>query len=264
MGIGYLPAQESAGTNSSTNPSAKRILVVDDDPKTVELVKLYLSRDGHTVETAFDGPTALRRAREHTPDLLVLDIMLPGLDGIELCKRLRNESDVLILMLTARADGEDIVRGLEAGADDYMVKPFSPRELAARSRAVLRRLPQDYHLRGAARVTCEALTVDFERHEVTVAGKPCRLTPVEFRLLGILLREPGRVFSREQLVERLFGYDYDGLERSIDVHILRLRAKVEPDRAKPRFIRTVYGAGYTFGPAPRDRLETGGSSGASA
>lgn len=219
---------------------------MDDDVKTVQLAKLYLAHDGHQVSTAHDGHTALRLARSVEPDLVVLDLMLPGIDGIEVCRRLQAESDVLILMLTARAGRDDIIRGLEAGADDYLVKPFSPRELAARSRAILRRLPRDRHLRGPVRVTQDELTVDFARQEVMIAGELRHLTAVEFRLLGTLVREPGRVFSREQLVERVFGYGYEGLERSIDAHILRLRRKIEPDRERPRYIRTVYGAGYTF------------------
>lgn len=172
--------------------------------------------------------------------------MLPGLDGLAICKQLRAESDVLILMLTARTSKDDIVIGLEAGADDYMVKPFSPRELAARSRAILRRLPEDYHLRGPTRLSCGELTVDLASHEVTVAGEPRHLTPAEFKLLVTLMHEPGRVFNRPQLVDRVFGYDYEGLERSVDVHILRLRAKIEGRPETRRYIETVYGVGYRF------------------
>ncbi|MGM0674523.1 MAG: response regulator [Spirochaetota bacterium] len=222
------------------------MLVVDDDRKTVQLVKLYLLHDGYTVATAHDGPTALERARETNPDLIVLDIMLPGLDGLAVCRQLRAESDVLILMLTARTSKDDIIVGLEAGADDYMVKPFSPRELAARSRAILRRLPEDYHLRGPARLSCGELTVDLSSHEVSVAGEPCRLTPAEFKLLVTLMHEPGRVFTRPQLVDRVFGYDYDGLERSVDVHVLRLRTKIGGRPESRRYIETVYGVGYRF------------------
>ena len=226
--------------------AGKRVLVVDDDVKTVELVRLYLNRDGYRVLTAYDGLEALRLARESHPDLIVLDIMLPGLDGLEVCRTLRAESDVPIIMLTARTTDQDRLTGLELGADDYVTKPFSPRELAARVRTVLRRLPGEALQRGPAEIKHGELTVDFLKQEVILAGNSIGLTPIEFKLLGILVREPGRVFSRAQLIEKALGYDFDGFDRTIDVHILNLRRKLEPDSRRSGYIKTVYGTGYKF------------------
>jgi DNA-binding response OmpR family regulator len=221
--------------------SDKRVLVVDDDVKTVELVKLYLNRDGYRVLTAYDGVEALRLARESRLNLIVLDLMLPGIDGLEVCRILRNESDVPIIMLTAKTTDQDKLIGLGLGADDYVTKPFSPRELAARVRAMLRRLPGE---RSPAEITQGQLTVNFLKHEASLAGKPLNLTPVEFKLLVVLIKEPGRVFSRAQLIEKALGYDFEGFDRTIDVHILNLRRKLEPAPHHPRYIKTVYGAGY--------------------
>jgi two-component system, OmpR family, alkaline phosphatase synthesis response regulator PhoP len=222
----------------------KRVLVVDDDAKTVELVKLYLNRDGYKVEVAYDGIEALRLAREARPDLIVLDLMLPGRDGLQVCQTLRQESDVPIIMLTARTTEEDKLKGLGLGADDYVTKSFSPRELAARVRAVLRRLPDESLQRGPQEAKVGDLTVNFLRHEVLYKGRMLELTPVEFKLLGVLALEPGRTFSRGQLIEKVLGYDFDGFDRTIDVHILNLRRKLEQDPSHPQLIRTVYGAGY--------------------
>jgi DNA-binding response OmpR family regulator len=224
--------------------AGKRVLVVDDDVKTVELVKLYLNRDGYRVLTAYDGLEALRLARESHPDLIVLDLMLPGLDGLEVCRALRAESDVPIIMLTARTTDQDKLKGLDLGADDYVTKPFSPRELAARVRAVLRRLPEEVLQRGPLEIRHGELTVNFLKHEASLAGRLLNLTAVEFKLLGVLGKEPGRVFSRAQLVEKALGYDFEGFDRTVDVHILNLRRKLEPDPTRPRYIKTVYGAGY--------------------
>jgi len=221
----------------------KRVLVVDDDVKTVELVKLYLNRDGYRVFTAFDGLEALRLARESHPDLIVLDLMLPELDGLEVCRTLRAESDVPIIMLTARTTDQDRLTGLDLGADDYVTKPFSPRELAARVRAVLRRLPGE---RGPVEIKYDELRVNFLKREASLGGRPLTLTPTEFRLLGVLIREPGRVFNRAQIIEKALGYDFEGFDRTIDVHILNLRRKLERDPKHPRYIETVYGAGYKF------------------
>ena len=221
--------------------AGKRVLVVDDDVKTVELVKLYLNRDGYRVLTAYDGVEALRLAREGRPDLIVLDLMLPGIDGLEVCHTLREESDVPIIMLTARTTDEDKLAGLELGADDYVTKPFSPRELAARVRAVLRRLPGE---RGPVEIQHGELTVDFVKYEAYLAGRPLNLTPTEFKLLGVLIKEPGKVFNRAQLIEKAIGHDFEGFDRTIDVHILNLRRKLEPDPYHPRYLKTVYGAGY--------------------
>jgi two-component system alkaline phosphatase synthesis response regulator PhoP len=221
--------------------AGKRVLVVDDDAKTVELVKLYLNRDGYRVTTAFDGLEALRLARESRPDLIVLDLMLPGMSGLEICHTLRAESDVPIIMLTAMTTDQDKLTGLDIGADDYMTKPFSPRELAARVRAILRRLPGE---RGPEEIRHGRLTVNFIKRVAYLDETLLNLTEVEFKLLGVFIKEPGRVFSRAQLIEQAIGYDFEGFDRTIDVHILNLRRKLEPDSAHPIFIKTVYGAGY--------------------
>jgi DNA-binding response OmpR family regulator len=172
--------------------------------------------------------------------------MLPGIDGLTICRTLRAESDVPIIMLTAMTTEEDRLKGLDLGADDYVTKPFSPKELAARVRAVLRRLPEEALSRGPVEVEQGALKVNFLTREVTHNGRHIGLTPVEFKLLGVLVREPNRVFSREQLINRVFGGDFDGFDRTVDVHILNLRRKLEPEPANPRYIRTVYGMGYKF------------------
>jgi two-component system alkaline phosphatase synthesis response regulator PhoP len=229
--------------------AGKRVLVVDDDVKTVELVKLYLNRDGYRVLTAYDGTEALRLAREGHPDLIVLDLMLPGIDGLEICRTLRGESDVPIIMLTARTTEENRLTGLDLGADDYVPKPFSPKELAARVRAVLRRLPGE---RGPDEIKYGELTVNFLRHEASLAGRPLNLTTVEFKLLGVLAKEPGRVFSRAQLIDEALGYAFEGFDRTIDVHILNLRRKLEPDPSHPKYLKTVYGAGYKLSEMSND------------
>jgi len=223
--------------------AGKKVLVVDDDVKTVELVRLYLDRDGYQVLTAYDGVEALRLARESYPDLIVLDLMLPDIDGLEICRTLRHESDVPIIMLTARTTDQDKLTGLDLGADDYVTKPFSPKELAARVRAVLRRLPGE---RGPEEIRSGELSMNFTEHEAWFAGRPLNLTSVEFKLLGVLAKEPGRVFSRASLIEEALGYDFEGFDRTIDVHILNLRRKLEADPSYPRYIKTVYGVGYKF------------------
>ncbi len=223
--------------------AGKKVLIVDDDIKTVELVKLYLTRDGYQVLTAYDGIEALRLARESRPDLVVLDLMLPDIDGLEVCRILRHESDVPIIMLTARSTDQDKLTGLGLGADDYVTKPFSPKELAARVQAVLRRLPRE---RGPEEIKIGELSMNFTKHEAWFAGKLLDLTSVEFKLLGVLAREPGRVCSRTSLIEEALGYDFEGFDRTIDVHILNLRRKLELDPSHPRYIKTVYGVGYKF------------------
>lgn len=226
--------------------AGKRILVVDDDTKTVDLVKLYLNRDGYKVLTAYNGTDALRLAREARPDLIVLDLMLPGIDGLQICRTLRSESDVPIIMLTAKTSEQDRLTGLELGADDYVTKPFSPRELAARVRTVLRRLPDESLKRGPAEIVKGRLALNFLKHEAYLADKPLKLTPVEFRLLGILVKEAGRVFSRTQLIDKVYGYDFEGFDRTVDAHIRNLRKKIELDPDHPKYVKTVYGAGYVF------------------
>jgi two-component system alkaline phosphatase synthesis response regulator PhoP len=224
----------------------KRVLIVDDDVKIVELVRLYLARDGYHVITAYNGTDALKLARESHPDLLVLDIMLPGVNGLEICRILRAESPVPIILLTAKTTEQDRIIGLDLGADDYVTKPFSPRELAARVRAVFRRTSDNSEDSGPPELEFNNLTVNFTRHEAYISGKPLKLTPVEFKLLGVFVREPNRVFSRTQLVEKVLGYDFDGFDRTIDVHILNLRRKLEPTPDQPQYIKTVYGSGYKF------------------
>ena len=223
--------------------AGKRVLIVDDDQKTVELVKLYLNRDGYRVLTAYDGIEALRQAREGYPDLIVLDLMLPGMDGLEVCRTLRQESDVPIIMLTAKTTEQDKLTGLDLGADDYVTKPFSPKELAARVRALLRRLPGE---RGLSEIKNGRLSVDFGKHQAFLGNRSLNLTPTEFKLLGVLAKEPRRVFSRAEIIDKALGYDFEGFDRTVDVHILNLRRKLEADPDHPRYIKTVYGVGYTF------------------
>ena len=224
----------------------RRVLMVDDDIKTVDLVQLYLIRDGYKVFTAYNGNEALKMARESKPDIIVLDLMLPGMNGLEVCKKLREESDIPIIMLTARTTEEDRLIGLNLGADDYITKPFSPRELAARVRAVLRRMPAETISRGSDELKRGNLVVNFSKYEALLNGKPLELTNIEFKLLGIMAREPDRVFSRTQLIEKTVGYDFEGFDRTIDVHIHNLRRKLETDVDNPKLIKTVYGAGYKF------------------
>jgi DNA-binding response OmpR family regulator len=224
----------------------KRVLVVDDDRKTVELVKLYLERDGYKVNTAFDGHEALRLFHALHPDLIVLDLMLPGIDGLRLCDIIRHESDVPIIMLTAMTTEDDKLKGLSLGADDYVTKPFSPRELAARVRTVLRRMPEESLTRGPAELRIGGLILSFLKQEAVYQDIPLQLTPVEFKLLGVLARESGRTFSRAQLIEKVLGSDYDGFDRTIDVHILNLRRKLETVSGNNKLIKTVYGIGYKY------------------
>jgi len=222
-----------------------KILIVDDDEKTVDLVKLYLEKDGYRVLTAYDGLEALELARQKQPDLIVLDLMLPGVDGLDVCRILRAESKVPIIMLTAKTTEKDKLIGLDLGADDYVTKPFSPRELLARVRAVLRRVGEEEH-KGPSEVRFGDLLVDFVRHEVQMRGKPVHLTPTEFKLLEVLIKEPWRAFSRLELLDRVFGYDFEGFERTIDAHVMNLRKKIERDPSQPTYVKTVYGVGYKF------------------
>jgi len=222
----------------------KKILVVDDDRKIVDLIKLYLEKDGYKVLLAYDGKEALELARDTYPDLIVLDLMLPELDGVEVCRLLRTESDVPIIMLTAKTTEQDKLLGLDIGADDYVSKPFSPRELVSRVRAVLRRTQQEQ--KGPPEITVGDLTIRFPSREVILAGTAIELTPSEFELLAALAREPGKVFTRLELIDKAFGYDFEGFERTIDVHIMNLRKKLERESNRPRYIKTVYGVGYKF------------------
>ncbi len=220
------------------------ILVIDDEPKIVKLARDYLVKGGFRVVAAADGPTALAQARHERPDLIVLDLNLPGLDGLDVCRALRRESDVPIIMLTARAEEADRLIGLELGADDYITKPFSPRELVARVRAVLRRVRGG--VQPPAVVRAGDLAIDLHAHRVTRGGETVALTRIEFKLLATLAQNPGQAFTRDQLVAHLHGVTYEGFDRSVDSHIKNLRRKLEPDPIEPRYIQTVYGVGYRF------------------
>jgi DNA-binding response OmpR family regulator len=224
---------------------ARTILVVDDEPTLRETLAEALDADGFRVITAADGREALAQFREHRPELVVLDLMLPELSGVEVCRILRQESGVPILMLTAKSSEIDKVLGLELGADDYVTKPFSLRELTARIRALLRRTEQAV-AEGPATVALGDLTVDLAGHRVLRDGAQVALKPKVFELLAFLLRHPGQVFSREQLLENVWGYDYAGETRTVDVHVHWLRTAIEPDPAAPSLIQTVRGVGYVF------------------
>lgn len=225
---------------------APRILIVEDDDQTSETIRLYLENEGFEVDIATDGETGLARARHEKPALVVLDLMLPRLSGIEVCRAIRKRSNVPIIMLTARTTEDDRVLGLELGADDYVPKPFSPREFVARVRAVLRR-GEHPESAGRERLCFVGLEIDLARCVVTVDGRTVALTPAELRLLTTLARAPGRVFSREQLASRAFRDDFAGLDRTVDAHIMNLRKKIEVDRGAPTYVVTVFGQGYRFG-----------------
>jgi DNA-binding response OmpR family regulator len=225
--------------------TATRVLIVDDEASMVELLRVYLEREGMEVLAAGDGPTALDLVRDRAPDVIVLDVMLPGLDGFEVLRRARTFSDAYVIMLTARAEEIDRIVGLSVGADDYLVKPFSLRELVARIQALLRRP------RGATGAGDEAwragqLAVDPRRRSVLLRGAPVLLTVIEFDMLAALIREPGIVFTRQQLLDRAWGVDFVGDEHVVDVHLANLRRKLGDDPTRPDFIETVRGVGYRF------------------
>jgi DNA-binding response OmpR family regulator len=222
----------------------KKILVVDDEERMRSLLNAYLSHEGFTVLTAVDGHDALHQMRRETPDLIVLDLMMPGMDGYEFMRRMRAERDIPVIMLTARVDEADSILGLELGADDYVHKPFSPRVLVARIRAVLRRVGMSVP-RGEL-IQAADVRLDRGTRQVLVGQRDVRLTPSEFDLLAAMMESPGRVYSRAELLERVQGVAYEGYERTIDVHIRNLRSKIEPESSAPRYIETVYGVGYRF------------------
>ena len=224
-----------------------RVLVVEDDTETAEIIDLYLRKSGYDVTIERDGKSGLRAALEDTPDLVVLDLLLPGLDGLQVCQALRAQSPVPIIILTALNTEQDKLRGLDMGADDYLTKPFSPRELAARVRAVLRRTARDALEQGPQELTHGDVRLDLHHHAVYANGTQVTLTPTEFRLLVILIREPGRTFTREQIIDRAFGYDFDGFDRTVDAHISNLRRKLEAHTENHKYINTIYGVGYRFG-----------------
>ncbi|MDP9814695.1 DNA-binding response OmpR family regulator [Spirilliplanes yamanashiensis] len=219
-----------------------RILVADDDPKHAQLIRLYLEREGHQVLTVGDGRAALEQARARRPDLLVLDVMMPLTDGLDVCRIIRRESDVAILLVTARTSENDMLLGLDIGADDYLTKPVSPRELTARVRALLRRTGRAEAAPPVLRVG--GLEIDPQRYEVRVDGAPVALTAKEFGILELLAGEPGRVFTRAQIMDRTFGFDHDVSARTVDAHVVNLRRKIEADPADPVYVQTVYGRGY--------------------
>jgi two-component system alkaline phosphatase synthesis response regulator PhoP len=225
--------------------TGETILVIDDEPKIVKTVRAYLENAGFRVATAGDGQAALTVYRHEKPALVVLDLGLPGIDGLDVARTLRRDSNVPIIMLTARVDEADKLIGLELGADDYVAKPFSPRELVARVRAVLRRTGAEREAPPAPIVAGDVF-IDVELRQVTVGGQEIELTPTEFDLLIVLARHPGRVFTRVELLDKVQGYAFEGYERTIDAHVKNLRQKIEPDPKEPRYVLTVYGVGYKF------------------
>jgi len=225
-------------------PAVKRILVVDDEPKILQLARDYLEHAGFAVVTAYDGKAALASARTERPDLVVLDLGLPELDGLDVTRALRAESAVPIVMLTGRSEESDKLVGLELGADDYVTKPFSPKELVARVRAVLRRTERP--ATKSEVVTVGDVTLDLPRMKTAVAGRAVDLTPTEFQLLAALAAEPGRVFTRAQLLDTIRGVAFESYERAIDAHVKNIRRKLEDDPSAPRYVLTVYGVGYRF------------------
>ncbi len=227
----------------------ERILVVDDESGIRELVGTYLRNEGFDVDEAIDGEDALERFREHPHDLVVLDLRLPGIDGYDVLREIRRDSAAYVILLTARSEETDKLIGLELGADDYVTKPFSPRELVARVRAVLRRRRGESDL--TADLSFDGLVVDVDRHEVRVDDRSVELTKLEFELLAALVEAPGRVFSRRQLIERVWGWDFYGDERLVDVHVRNLRKSLGDSADQPRFIGTVRGIGYKLVAVPR-------------
>jgi two-component system response regulator ResD len=233
-----------------------RVLVVDDDPTVAEVVTGYLDRAGYVVDRAGDGPDALARAAAHWPDLVVLDLMLPGMDGLEVCRRMRGRGPVPVIMLTARGDEDDRILGLEVGADDYVTKPFSPRELVLRVESVLRRTRP---VQPSGPLRAAGLSVDPASRRALKNGTELALTIREFDLLAFFLRHPGRVFSREDLMREVWGWDFGDVS-TVTVHVRRLRGKVEDDPGRPRLIQTVWGVGYRFD-ASQDASQDGSQEG---
>jgi DNA-binding response OmpR family regulator len=221
----------------------RRILVVDDEPEIVRLVRDYLESSGFDVIVAADGAEALRAARLHHPDLVILDLNLPGLDGLDVARSLRRDGELPIIMLTARTEEADRVAGLELGADDYVSKPFSPREIVARVRAVLRRTDSARSAESVVRVG-DVIALDVPRMEASVNGRRVDLTPTEFQLLVHMARQPGRVFTRAQLLDAVHGVAVESYERAIDAHVKNIRRKIEVDPRSPRLLQTVFGVGY--------------------
>ena len=233
----------------------EKILVVDDDTNICELLRLYLTKEGYQVTTANDGEEGLEKFNQLKPDMVLLDVMMPRMDGLEVCRRIRKLGNTPVMMLTAKGEIEDRIIGLELGADDYLIKPFSPRELVARVRALFRRAHQ------ADEPAVEVLdfgdlVIDISGHKILVEDKEVDLTASEFKLLTTLARHPGRVYNRMELVEKVLGYDFEGYERTIDSHVKNLRAKLGDDPKKPKWLYTVHGVGYRFeAPAKTDKSD---------
>jgi two-component system, OmpR family, alkaline phosphatase synthesis response regulator PhoP len=242
----FTTSSNRSGTISGMSSMAKKILVVDDEPQIVKVVRAYLEKAGFQVVTAEDGLAALNAFRREKPDFLILDLNLPGMDGLDICRTIRRESNVPILMLTARVEEADRLIGLELGADDYVVKPFSPREIVARVRTIFRRTTAEAPAPEVIRVG--DLEIDLDRRSVLLAGKSIDLTPTEFEILATLARQPRRVFTRLQIMELAQGDAFEGYERTIDAHIKNLRIKLEPNPKKPTYIHTVFGVGYKLEP----------------
>ncbi len=224
----------------------EKILVVDDDANICELLRLYLTKEGYQVTTAGDGEEGLEKFNQIKPDMVLLDVMMPRMDGLEVCRRIRKAGNTPVMMLTAKGETFDKVLGLELGADDYVTKPYSARELIARIRAGLRRRAAEPDMPMDAVLTGGPVRMDIDRHVVTVNGEEVPMPLKEFELLEILLRNVGRVMTRGQLIERVWGADYVGDTKTLDVHIKRLRSKIEPDSSAPRYVVTVRGLGYKF------------------
>jgi two-component system, OmpR family, response regulator MtrA len=214
------------------------VLVAEDDPHHAEILRRYLEAEGHRASVVHDGRAALEHVRRERPDLLLLDVMMPRLDGLDVCRIVRRESALPVLMLTARSGEDDLLLGLDLGADDYVTKPYSPRELMARVRTLLRRTGQETLLRFGL------VHLDPDRHTVTVAGQPVDCTPAEFAILAAMARHPGRVFTRAQLLEHAGGLDRESTDRAVDTHVMNLRRKIEPNPRRPSHLLTVYGVGY--------------------
>ncbi|GMB01539.1 response regulator transcription factor [Pelosinus sp. IPA-1] len=220
------------------------VLIVDDDVKLVKLLRTYFEKEGCMTYSANDGLDALQVVREKKPDIMVLDLMLPGLDGLDVCRKIRKDNDIPIIMLTARDEESDRLIGLEIGADDYVTKPFSPKEVVARAKAILRRANKE--MVRSEPIQVGTLIIDLERHQVTNGGHIVDVTPTEFKIMELLAANTGKVYSRLQIVEQIQGYSFEGYERTIDAHIKNLRRKIETNPKEPQHIQTVYGIGYKF------------------
>lgn len=226
------------------------VLLVDDDAKLVKLLKIYFEKDGFIAYTAADGIDALMAVREHKPDIMVLDLMMPGIDGWEVCRRLRKNNDIPIIMLTARDEESDRLVGLELGADDYVTKPFSSKEVVARAKAILRRTNRTVLRKESIKIG--GLSIDMDCYEVSRDGEVVELTPTEFKIVELLATNPGKVYSRLQIAEQVHGYTFEGYERTIDAHIKNLRRKLEVNPKEPHYILTVYGMGYKIAGVSKD------------